>query len=90
MLVNKKQLIGLKVLTKSEQELGVICDFELDPEQHTIVGYLVKKSKIIPGFISEELIVRPKQVISVTAEQMIVDDMVIKDQELETATQPST
>ena len=90
MLLKKKNLIGLNVKTKSGKELGVVCDFEFDGEQHTIVGYYIKKSKLLPDFVSDELIIRPKQIIKIDQEKMIVDDMLIKEIQPETAAQPST
>ncbi|MFH0952272.1 MAG: PRC-barrel domain-containing protein [Patescibacteria group bacterium] len=89
MLIHKKQLIGLSVETQSGQELGVICDFEVDGDQHTITGYVIKKSKLLPDFIAQDLIIRPKQVVSITNKKMVVDDLIIKTPELETAALPT-
>lgn len=75
----KKDIIGLLVQTNSGQELGVVADIEIDADQHTIIGYRVKKSKLLPEFITGELIVRPKQVLTITKKAMIVDDLVLTD-----------
>ena len=90
MLINKKKFIGLPVFTQGGDELGVVCDFEIDTEQHTVTGYNIKKSKLLPDFISEELLVRPTQVINISADKMVVDDLAIKEMEPGIATQPTT
>lgn len=85
MLNRSKQLIGKSVRTQSGQELGVVTDMEIDTDQQTVVGYYVKKSKLLPEFITGELVVRPKQIISITATAIIVEDLVIPSAAAQTA-----
>lgn len=89
MLLTKKQLIGLPVKTRSGQELGVVTDFELDIDQHTIVGYRVKKSKLLPDFVADELVIRPKQVVTISQDAMIVEDLAAARSAVESAAQPA-
>ena len=85
MKLNKKQLLDLPVETKSGTELGVVVDFELDGGQHNIIGYIVKKSSLISRMVTQELVIRPKQIIAITDKKMTVEDLVIEQGELETA-----
>ena len=66
MLIKHKQLIGLLVETQSGEKLGRVDGFNLESEAHAIHQYLVK------------LFISRAQVISLSAEKMVVDDLVYK------------
>lgn len=78
MLINDKQIIGLTVETQSGQHLGKISGFNLESETQTIYQYEVKPSGLNKIF-SHQLLVHQKQVISLTKEKMIVDDLIYKE-----------
>lgn len=77
MMLTKKNLLDLPVYTESGQRLGRVVDFELDIEKHLIARYHVKSRDLIKGLLNKELIIANDQVISVTAEKMIVEDAMI-------------
>ena len=76
MLINHKNLIGLRVVTKSDVNLGFISGFEFNTESQQIENYFVKRVKIFSGFIKERLVINKKQIVLIDNEKMIVDDLV--------------
>jgi len=75
MLLSVKRLIGLPVYTQSRQKLGRVIDINLDIDSHDVFQYVVGR-----GIVDKDLyLVRPIQVISITAEEMVVDDAVGKN-----------
>lgn len=85
----KKGIIGKKVVTSSGQELGVVSDVEIDNESHVVIGYHVKKSKLLPEFIAGELLIRPKQVVKITPTAMVVEDLLVRGEDPAATTQPA-
>lgn len=80
MRLTTKDLISLPVETKSGEKLGKIAALEIDCETQQIVCYYVKSSNPIKDLVfQDQLIISPTQVISITAEKMVVEDNVIKD-----------
>ena len=77
MLIKHKQLIGLLVETQSGEKLGRVDGFNLESEAHAIHQYLVKPAGLSKIF-SHELVISRAQVISLSAEKMVVDDLVYK------------
>lgn len=65
------QLKHLPVVTKSGQRLGKVSGLVFDPEGHSIVQYEVKAS--LP--FGRTLLVAATQVLSITNQQMTVDDL---------------
>ncbi len=84
MLIKHKQLIGLLVETQSGEKLGYLDGFNLDTDSHTIYQYLIKPAGLSKIF-SHELIINRQQVISLTADKMVVDDLVLKSLAVKTA-----
>ncbi|MFH0819409.1 MAG: PRC-barrel domain-containing protein [bacterium] len=80
MRLTTKDLISLPVETKSGEKLGKIAALEIDCETQQIVCYYVKSSNPIKDLVfQDQLIISPVQVISITAEKMVVEDGVIKE-----------
>lgn len=79
MRLNHKQLFNLPVYTTDDTHLGYVVGIELDSEQHCIVRYLVSKHKLVTELISSlvrddtTLQIAPSQVVSISAERMVVD-----------------
>lgn len=78
MLINHKKLIGLAVETQSRERLGEIAGFVLETEAQMIYQYQVRPAGL-SGIFAKELLVHRQQVISVTEEKMVVDDLVYKE-----------
>lgn len=92
--IDKKLLFTLPVETVSGDQLGKVCDIELDVEQHTVRAYLVRRH-LLPNPLRNEtniLRIQPHQVRALTAEKMVVDDTAIpaKERSVATATPSAT
>lgn len=75
MLIDSKDLINLPVVTQSNQPLGKVAGLVLDADSQSIYQYRVKPSGL-GGFFSHELLIHRDQVVAVTADKMIVEDLV--------------
>ncbi|NQT49490.1 hypothetical protein HQ571_02225 [Candidatus Kuenenbacteria bacterium] len=78
MKINFKKLRDLSVETESGLLLGNIDDFELDIENHSVMKYLVVRRKLLTK--GQVLLVSPSQIVSITAEKIIVNDNVEAEQ----------
>jgi len=87
MILKRGDLINLPVYTRSNQHLGRVADFEVDSSTQQIVRYQVKSGGIISDLLNEELLISREQVVSITAEKMVVEDAVVPytEQKKETA-----
>jgi len=85
MNLTKKILIGLPVYTQSDQHLGKVADFELDPTTQLIVRYHVKGGDLIKELLRSELIVSREQVIAISPQRMVVEDAVVAEPEAQKA-----
>ena len=74
MFINVKRLIHLPVFTESGTKLGKIFDVSLDAETHAVREYLVRH---LP-FGGHTYIIKPAQVIRITAERVVVDDAILR------------
>ncbi|USN53450.1 MAG: PRC-barrel domain-containing protein [Candidatus Nomurabacteria bacterium] len=75
--LRKHSLFHLPVETKSGQALGHIDDIELDPMTQQVLRYYVKSGHLVAALLQKELIVAAEQVLSITEEKMVVDDLVL-------------
>lgn len=87
MLIKHKQLIGLLVETQSGEKLGRVDGFNLETDSHLIFQYLVKPAGLSKIF-SHELVISQAQVISLSEEKMVVDDLVYKKLAADSAVSP--
>ena len=83
--LDDKTLMRLPVETKSGAALGRVSGFEFDAETHAIIRYRVRPKGLAAAMLKKPLLVAREQVVSVTAEKMVVDDNVEKAMELEQA-----
>ena len=74
MRIDSRDLQGLPVATETGQRLGKILSFDVDVEQHAVTCYHVGPRNW-PGGLRYEIV--PQQVLSITAEQMTVQDAVV-------------
>lgn len=75
MLIDSKDLINLPVATQSGQHLGKVAGWVLDADSQSIYQYRVKPSGL-GGLFSHELLIHREQIIAVTADKVIVEDLV--------------
>lgn len=79
MTLHAKKIIGLGVETKSGQHLGRVQNFSLDPMTQAVTDYTVKSDRLLGELFAKELIIGASQVVSLTEEKMVVDDLVLKE-----------
>ncbi|MBU1179677.1 PRC-barrel domain-containing protein [Patescibacteria group bacterium] len=79
MLISSKNLIGLKVETKSGQQLGHVRDFDVDSETLEIKKLYVRPSGIVRGLVGGDLIIGKDSIISINEEKIIVEDLEEKE-----------
>ncbi len=70
--MNTHSLMHLPVLTESGSKLGKVYDINIDIDNHCIKSYLVRAS-----FISQSYLIKPVQIVSISREQIIVEDSLI-------------
>ncbi len=80
MQISSDDLVNLPVYTQSGQRLGRVTSFEIDIDSYTISRYYVKTG-LIQGLWHQQLIIHQSQVISISAEKMVVEDNVKKQPE---------
>lgn len=70
------QLHRLPVQTESGQKIGLVEGVSIDVDAHTVQFYEIKPGGVILGLFTKNLLVAPHEVISITAERMVVKDTV--------------
>lgn len=75
MLIFSKKIIGLKVESKSKQDLGVVRDFNINTENFEIFKIYVRPSGLLRGLVSGDLIIGKSAIISIDEEKMVVEDL---------------
>lgn len=75
--MNSINPIGIPVVTESGQQLGRIVGVEIDPTTHGVLQYRAHTSRL-PG-VARELLIQQSQVISLSDEQMVVDDATTRE-----------
>lgn len=78
---NQIQVIGLTVETTGGMVLGKVCDVVLSIEDQTIIQYLVKPSGPLEKLISEPKLINRNQVIRISGEKMVVDDLIVGEKQ---------
>jgi len=73
-MLNPNQIIGLSVYTQSGMFLGKVIKVETLSDGQTAQKYIIKNANPLKNLISGQLVVDASQVISVTAEKIIVED----------------
>ncbi len=75
-MITLKQLKHLPVETTGGMRLGRIVDIEIETESHHIVTYVVQPGRLTQPIARRSLRINRSQVVSLTNERMIVDDLV--------------
>ncbi|OGY49478.1 MAG: hypothetical protein A3J65_03640 [Candidatus Buchananbacteria bacterium RIFCSPHIGHO2_02_FULL_45_11b] len=78
MKISSNDLINLPVFTQSGQNLGRVYSFDLDIDNNAVVSYYVRTG-LIKGLWHQQLIISPRQVISISKEKMVVEDSAAKE-----------
>ncbi len=83
MRLNQSQLNNLPVYTKSQDFLGRVSGFELDSSTHQIINYKIGSSSRLRSLLGEQqLIISYQDVLEIKEDKMIVNDTVIKEENL--------
>lgn len=77
MVIPFGKLKHLPVVTESGTNLGHVCEIEINTDTHAVRAYLVGKPTLLSRH--ELLSIAPTQVISVTADRMMVADACVKE-----------
>jgi sporulation protein YlmC with PRC-barrel domain len=77
MHLNSKELIGLPVVTKSGTGLGKLASIDVDADSGRLVTLHVKTRGIVPGLMSDEVLVGWASVIEMTNERIVVADAAV-------------
>lgn len=77
MLIDYKNLVNLPVETQGGQSLGKIMGLTLETESQIVYQYHVKPLGL-GGFFAHELLIHRQQVVAISADKMIVEDLVYK------------
>ncbi|TAL19419.1 hypothetical protein EPN90_03685 [Patescibacteria group bacterium] len=80
MRIDSRDLVGLPVLTESRRRLGKVLSFEIDVDSQAVTLYHVG-ARHWPG--AARYLISPRQVASVTAEEMVVFDAAVREREAE-------
>jgi sporulation protein YlmC with PRC-barrel domain len=68
-------IIGLPVETKSGEHLGKVARIDLIPDQHLVFRYAIRPSNPLKELVTDDLLIAPEQVLSLTKDKMVVDDL---------------
>lgn len=66
--------LRLPVRTESGQQLGAVVDVSVDPETSQVTQYHVKPSRLVPDMVWSPLLIHHSQVISISADGVVVED----------------
>lgn len=70
--------LRLPVHTVSGQALGSVVDVTIDPDTQSVIQYHVKPSRLVPDAMWSPLLIHHSQVVSISADGMVVDDASIQ------------
>jgi sporulation protein YlmC with PRC-barrel domain len=80
MLLNTKHLIGLPVVTRSEQKVGKVASFDVDILTGKLAVLYVKASGLVARLSEDELLVSWDAILEITAERVVIVDAAIQSQ----------
>lgn len=83
MRLQARDLHHLPVETARGIAVGRLIDWEIDTETQAIRTYHVQSKTRVPGLYGNTLLIDRQQVISITNEKMVVDDLAVTEAEAE-------
>ena len=69
-----KQLKGIPAVTQSGQKVGKLAGWVFDVDTHAVVQYVVTRSRSLSHLLPGELLVSPRQVVSIDEDMMVLED----------------
>lgn len=79
MTLTAKNIIGLRVETRSGDELGVVKNFSVTQGDLKILSFEVKPSGGIKKLVEKSLDISASAVISISKEKIIVEDLATRE-----------
>lgn len=86
MLLTAKQLLALTVRTRSGSVLGRVSEIEYDTDSQQVLRYRVTAARALQRLVTSPLLIHRSQVISISATELVVDDLVAPSPTAATAT----
>jgi len=78
MIVNTKEMAGVPVVTRSGQPVGKVASFDVDAETGRLAVLRAKTRGLLPGLLSDELLIEWNAIIAFGTERVIVADAAVK------------
>jgi len=75
-LINSKRIIGVPVKTRDGVALGKVASLDFDADTGHL-GALNVSTSFVSGLLNDELTIPWNQIISMSADQVIVSDLVV-------------
>lgn len=88
-MTNGHSPLRLPVRTESGHALGSVVDLSIDLVTQAVLVYHVKPNRLVPDMVISPLLIHRDQVISISADGMIVDDSVVTKKQAAAIPQPS-
>lgn len=80
--IDEKKLLKLPAETKSGTKLGRVVGFDFDCESQAVLRWRVRPKGLASRVLTHPLLISREQVLSITAEKIIVEDNVGREMEL--------
>ncbi len=77
MLLHAQDVKNIPVVTQDGRKVGKLIGPTIDTATHAIFKYAVARSRLLSALLPDELLVDPSQVVSLTAEQMVIKDELV-------------
>ena len=74
MLLNTKDLVGVPVITRSDQRVGKVASFDINLYTGRIAVMHVKATGLVARLSEDELLVSWDAILEITAERVIIAD----------------
>lgn len=84
-----RDLKSLPVVTVSGRAIGRVIDVEIHPETQRIEAFHVRPHALLPGLLRGALIIDRRQVVRLTHEALIVEDVALAVDQAATDPHPS-
>lgn len=88
-MINGLSPLRLPVRTQSGHNLGSVVDVTIDPDSQVVMVFHVKPNRLVPDVVWSPLLIHRSQVVSISAEGVVVDDTVERAGQRSPNPQPS-
>jgi sporulation protein YlmC with PRC-barrel domain len=77
MLFNTQHILGVKVETKSGENVGKVASFDFEGDTGHLKNMHVKHGGLIAGLMSEHLLVSWDAILEITPDKVVIMDAVV-------------